>query len=156
VLDRRHEAPNVKPAIAAAPALAIKTPAELYAPSSRPYGGLPELSYPFHDRDILVTSCGRICMHKKKINVSQVLAGQRLGIRQVDDGIWLVSFMRYDLRHIDLEQRTLQTIDNPHRARGCHPCLRYNLLPMSPGRTLNCWCPGVELNHRHYDFQNDC
>jgi hypothetical protein len=26
---------------------------------------------------------------------------------------WLVSFMHYDLGYIDLEQRTLQTIDNP-------------------------------------------
>lgn len=52
-------------------------------------------------------------MHRKKINVSTVLAGQRLGIREVDDGIWLVSFMHYDLGYIDLEQRTLQTIDTP-------------------------------------------
>ena len=98
-------------------ALAMKTPAELYAPSSRPYRGLPEVEYPFHDRDILVTACGRICMARKKINVSTVLAGQRLGIKEVDDGIWLVSFMHYDLGYIDLEQRTLQTIDNPFGTR---------------------------------------
>lgn len=98
-------------------ALAMKCPAELYAPSSRPYQGLPEVAYPFHDRDILVTACGRICMHRKKINVSTVLAGQRLGITEVDDGIWLVSFMHYDLAYIDLEQRTLQTIDNPFGTR---------------------------------------
>jgi len=41
------------------------------------------------------------------------MAGQKLGPKDVDDGIWLVSFMRYDLGYIDLEQRTLQTIDNP-------------------------------------------
>jgi transposase InsO family protein len=94
-------------------AIAMKVPAEIYSPSSRAYGGLPELEYPFHDRDILVTACGRICMMRKKINVSTVLAGQRLGIKEVDDSIWLVSFMHYDLGYIDLEQRTLQTIDNP-------------------------------------------
>jgi transposase InsO family protein len=98
-------------------ALAMRTPGELYTPSSRAYEGLPELEYPFHDRDILVTACGRICMHRKKINVSTVLAGQRLGIKEVDDGIWLVSFMHYDLGYIDLEQRTLQTIDNPFGTR---------------------------------------
>ncbi len=98
-------------------ALAMQTPAELYMPSSRPYQGLPELQYPFHDKDILVTACGRICMHRKKINISTVLAGQRLGIKEVDDGIWLVSFMHYDLGYIDLEQRTLQTIDNPFGTR---------------------------------------
>lgn len=98
-------------------ALAMRLPAEVYAPSPRPYAGLPELDYPFHDRDVLVTACGRICMHRKKINISTVLAGHRLGIKEVDDGIWLVSFMRYDLGYIDLEQRTLQTIDNPFGTR---------------------------------------
>ena len=98
-------------------ALAMRCPAEFYTASPRPYDGLPELQYPWHDRDILVTTCGRICMHRKKINISTVLAGQKLGIREVDDGIWLVSFMHYDLGYIDLEQRTLQTIDNPFGTR---------------------------------------
>jgi transposase InsO family protein len=94
-------------------AIGMKCPAELYTPSSRPYQGLPELAYPFHDRDVLVTTCGRLCLHRKKINISTVLAGQRLGIKEVDEGIWLVSFMHYDLGYIDLEQRTLQPTDNP-------------------------------------------
>jgi hypothetical protein len=98
-------------------ALAMKTPAERYTPSSKTYQGLPDLNYPFHDRDITVTNCGRICMNRKKINISHVLAGQKLGIKEVNDAIWLVSFMRYDLRYIDLEQRTLQTIDNPFGTR---------------------------------------
>src|ERR1700730_2288156 len=34
---------------------------------------------PLHDRDVLVTACGRICMHRKRLNISTVLAGQRLG-----------------------------------------------------------------------------
>ena len=98
-------------------ALKMKAPADVYDPSLRLYQGLPEIDYPFHDRDILVTTCGRICMHRKKINISSVLAGQRLGIKEVDDGIWLVSFMTYDLGYIDLEQKTLQTIDNPFGTR---------------------------------------
>lgn len=98
-------------------ALEMKVPASLYVSSSRPYQGLPEIDYPFHDRDALVTHCGRICIYRKKINISKVLAGQKLGIKEVDDGIWLVSFMHYDLGYIDLEQRTLQTIDNPFGTR---------------------------------------
>jgi transposase InsO family protein len=98
-------------------ALAMKCPAQLYMPSAHPYGGLPDVDYPLHDRDVLVTACGRICMHRKKINISTVLAGQRLGIKEVDDGIWLVSFMSYDLGYIDLEQRTLQPLDNPFGPR---------------------------------------
>jgi len=96
--------------------LDMATPHEVYRPSIRPYDGLPELDYPFHDRDVLITACGRLCMHRKKINISTVLSGQRVGIRQVDDGIWLISFMHYDLGYIDLEQRTLQTINNPFGA----------------------------------------
>src|SRR5688572_11026502 len=95
----------------------MRPPAELYAPSGRTYHGLPDVEYPFHDRDILVTACGRICMHRKKINISTVLAGQRLGVKEVDEGIWLVSFMHYDLGFIDLEQRTLQPTDNPFGPR---------------------------------------
>ena len=94
-------------------AIAMKCPAELYQPSPRAYTGLGELDYPFHDRTITVTSCGRICMLRKKINLSIVLAGQTLGIKEVDEGIWLVSFMHYDLGYIDLEQKTLQPLDNP-------------------------------------------
>ena len=104
-------------------ALGLRTPAELYVPSSHPYFGLPDLSYPLHDREHLVTACGRICMHRKKINISTVLAGQKLGLKEVDDGIWLVSFMHYDLGYIDLEQKTLQPIDNPFGTR---------LSPISP------------------------
>jgi hypothetical protein len=56
-------------------------------------------------------------MLRKKINISTMLAGQRLGIKEVDDGIWLVTFMHYDFGYIDLEQKTLQTIDNPFGTR---------------------------------------
>lgn len=98
-------------------ALNMKTPAEVYPASGRPYQLLPELTYPMHHRDILVTACGRLCMHRKRINISTVLAGQRLGIKEVDEGIWLVSFMHYDLGDIDLEQKTLQTLDDPFGPR---------------------------------------
>ena len=98
-------------------ALDMKCPKEVYAPAARPYQGLPELTYPCHDKEVIVTHCGRICMHRKKINISTVMAGQKLGIKEVDDAIWLVTFMHYDLGYIDLEQRTLQTIDNPFGSR---------------------------------------
>ena len=52
-------------------------------------------------------------MNRKKINISTVVAGQLVGLNEVDDGIWLVSFMHHGLGYIDLEQRALQPIDNP-------------------------------------------
>lgn len=94
-------------------ALQMKCPAEIYTPSPRPYQGIPEPHYPFHDKTVMVTSCGRICLHRKKINLSRSLAGQAAGIKEVDSGIWLVSFMNYDLGYIDLEEKTLQPLENP-------------------------------------------
>jgi hypothetical protein len=42
--------------------------------------------------------------------------------------------MNYDLGFINLEQKTLQP-STTLSAQGCHPCLRYVPLPMSPVRT---------------------
>lgn len=36
-----------------------------------------------------------------------------LGLKEVEDNIWLVSFMCYDLGYISLEERTLQPLNNP-------------------------------------------
>jgi putative transposase len=55
----------------------------------------------------------RICLGKKKINFSQVFAGQAVGIKEVHDDIWLVSFMAYDLGYFDLETRVLEPLENP-------------------------------------------
>jgi len=90
-------------------ALHMKCPADIYEPANQQYNGLPDLEYPLHDREAIVTACGRLCLHRKKINISTVFAGQKLGLREVDDAIWLVSFMHYDLGYIDLEEKTLQT-----------------------------------------------
>jgi hypothetical protein len=54
-----------------------------------------------------------LCLYRKKINLSTCLAGQAVGIKEVDNGIWLVSFMQYDLGYIDLEEKTLQPLENP-------------------------------------------
>jgi putative transposase len=104
-------------------ALGMQYPAERYQPSSRPYRGLEELHYPFHDKTITVTRCGRICFDRLKINLSTVFAGQNVGIKQVDDKIWLVTFMQYDLGYFDHETTRLEPIENPFRTR---------VLPMSP------------------------
>ena len=39
------------------------------------------LDYPFHDWTATVTHCGRICYDRRKINLSQVFAGQRVGVK---------------------------------------------------------------------------
>jgi hypothetical protein len=45
------------------------------------------------------------------------LGGGVYAVEGVDEGIWIVSFMHYDLGFIDLEQKTLQPVDNPFGIR---------------------------------------
>ncbi|MFM8257447.1 MAG: integrase core domain-containing protein, partial [Polynucleobacter sp.] len=94
-------------------ALEMKKPAELYTPSARRYAGLPDVSYPFHDKTVTITNCGRICIAGQKIHLSTVFAGHDVGVRQVEDDVWLVSFMDYDLGYFDLESNKVQALDNP-------------------------------------------
>jgi hypothetical protein len=44
-------------------ALDMKCPAEVYTASTRLYRGLPDVTYPLHDRDITVTACANVCSH---------------------------------------------------------------------------------------------
>ena len=104
-------------------ALAMKPPAAAYTPSQRLYSGLPELDYPLHDKSAVVTTCGRICFNTRKINLSQVFSGQKVGIKQVEDRLWLVSFMDYDLGYFDDTECRLEPLQNPFGPK---------LLPMSP------------------------
>ena len=104
-------------------AIGMQYPAELYVSSSRPYQGLSDLEYPFHDRTITVTCCGRICIGRRKINLSTVFAGQNVGIKQVSDKVWLVSFMQYDLGFFDHETGRITSAENPFGAK---------VLPMCP------------------------
>jgi putative transposase len=81
----------------------MKYPSELYRPSSREYKGIQPVFYPMHDQTLQVTQCGRICRKNLKINLSQALAGQEVGVKEVEDGIWIVSFLDYDLGYFDEE-----------------------------------------------------
>jgi len=47
------------------------------------------------------------------VNLSHVFAGQRVGVTQVGERVWLVTFMRYDLGYFDDETCRLESIDNP-------------------------------------------
>jgi hypothetical protein len=52
-----------------------------------------------------------------------VSAGQNVGIKEVSDNIWLVSFMQYDLGFFDHETCRLEPVENPFSTK---------VLPMSP------------------------
>jgi hypothetical protein len=115
VEEYNHERPHQ--------ALNMKYPAEVYTPSARVYAPPQELEYPFHDRTVRITRCGRICIGKRKINLSQTFAGQLVGIREVSDKIWLVSFMEFDLGYFDEDEARVEPAENPFLPK---------VLPMSP------------------------
>ena len=70
-----------------------------------------------------MTNCGRICYKRRKVNPSQVVAGQEVGVRQVQERVWLVTFMHYDLGYFDDETCRLEPIENPFAPK---------VLPMCP------------------------
>jgi transposase InsO family protein len=95
-------------------ALGGKYPGEVYTPSAREYHHPEVPEYPFHDRAIQVTQCGRICIGRRKINLSTVFGGQYVGIREVADQVWLVSFMEYDLGFFDQDENRVEPVgQNP-------------------------------------------
>ena len=88
-------------------------PGDVYTPSARVYAPPTEPEYPFHDKAVRVTHCGRICIGRRKINLSTVFAGQVVGIREVDEQIWLVSFLDFDLGFFDRDQGRVEPAPNP-------------------------------------------
>ena len=84
-----------------------------------------------------MTTCGRICIAGRKINLSQVFAGQNVGIKEVAEKIWLVTFMHYDLGFFDQEAIRVECAQNPFEAQ---------VLPMSPAP-----CVRVVVASRLYD-----
>jgi transposase InsO family protein len=82
-------------------ALAMQCPADVYAPSTRDYPStLPEPEYPLHDDAILIGHRGYLRIGRTEVYLAAMLAGQYVGIREQDDGRWLVTFCDLDLGHV--------------------------------------------------------
>lgn len=92
--------------------LQMSTPGEHYEPSTRSYPRrLPEPTYPGWE----VRSVGRSGQFKfslKDVFVSHALAGQRIGLKQLQsdhERYWRVYFMKYDLGVLDRKTSTIRT-----------------------------------------------
>ena len=83
-------------------ALDDETPASRWGPSSRP---LPETlsppEYPRHIEVRRVSNAGTFRLHSKQRFLSQALAGQHIGLEQINDGIWNILFYDTLLRRFD-------------------------------------------------------
>jgi hypothetical protein len=113
----------------AAPGARWRLPRDGYTPSSRVHAPPPEPEYPYQDRPVRVTGYGRICRGKRKNNLSTVLAGQIVGIREAEDRIWLVNFLGYGPGYFDNEM-------GPRGESGPDPFEPDKALTMCPEYTL--------------------
>jgi putative transposase len=94
-------------------AIDMRCPADIYKNSSRPYQGLPDITYPEYDKSLLLSNCGRVCIGKRKIHITRALANQPVGLKEVDDGIWQVDFMSYTLGFFDAESIRFAPSEDP-------------------------------------------
>lgn len=68
-----------------------KTPAEVYAPSPRPYPRrLPVPEYPGHYEVRRVSINGYVKLHGTTIFLSGVLQYERVGLEEIQDGVWSI------------------------------------------------------------------
>ena len=87
------------------PLLDGRTPGSRYRPSARPYTGvLPALEYPGHFLVKRVTNAGTIRFKTRLLYVSTALKQHRIGLEEVEDGIWSVFFCNVLLGRIDERQ----------------------------------------------------
>jgi hypothetical protein len=93
-------------------ALGQKPPASLYVASNLTWPEeLPELKYPLHDLVRTVTNNGAVYLGRQYYVLSQALVGQQVGLREIDDGRWLVTFMNLDLGYLDQRNRRFERKD---------------------------------------------
>jgi putative transposase len=112
--ERPHEALDMRP------------PAACYDPSSRKMPTkLPPLAYPDRFKVRYVSANGGIRWHHQGVNVSHVCVGEYVGLEDIEDGVWNVSFGPLKLgRRLERHMRIEDTYGRLKRHRG--------LLPMSP------------------------
>jgi transposase InsO family protein len=103
--DRPHEALGQRP------------PETCYTPSPRRYpDSLPELLYPLHDDVIRVMNSGHVRVGRVTVFLSSCLATQRVGIRELDDDTWQLSFASLDLGRLSVARRAYEPAPSPFGA----------------------------------------
>jgi hypothetical protein len=89
----------------------------------------------------------RICFQRRKINLSQVFAGQKVGVKQPRTiSGWSASW-NYDLGYFDDETCRLEPIDDPFGPRLLPMSPEY-LLPVCPEYTGKDWLLRLDSNQQ--------
>lgn len=94
--ERPHEALNQTP------------PAQSYTRSERSYPTrLPQVEYPSGVEARKVNANGVIKWHRRELFLSEVLAGEQVGLQLIDDGYWLLMFSTVTLGYYSEHDRKL-------------------------------------------------
>lgn len=95
--------------------LQMQCPADLYRKSTRLFNPIMEpLEYPDHDQTIPVTNCGSLYLNnRKRLYVGTVFGGENLGIKKIEEDVWRLTFMHYDLGFFDMNNPVIQISNNP-------------------------------------------
>lgn len=96
-------------------ALEMKRPSDVHVRSTRSLpAALPELEYPTHDDVVRVTRSGQIYVPRiGTVALTTALEGQDVGIREEDDGRWLVTFASLDLGLVERNGRITPLTNSP-------------------------------------------
>ena len=94
-------------------ALGLKPPDAVYQPSARPMPDkLPSPEYPLHDDVGAVTKGGvLVFVRRERYYLCPALGGQEVGLRELDDGRWIVTFMGLDLGYINRKTRKFEAMN---------------------------------------------
>lgn len=85
-------------------ALGQRRPADVYQRSSRAFKGVPNLEYPLHDDVVRVSPNGHAHILRRRggnVFLGGALAGERIGVRELESGELLLTFATLDLGTVD-------------------------------------------------------
>lgn len=89
-------------------ALDMKTPNDLYVPSSEKYDGiLNEIVYPNHFDIRKVDIAGQIKIKQNPYHITRSLKREYIGLEPIDDGLWNVYFSFVKIGVIDEHEKTI-------------------------------------------------
>jgi transposase InsO family protein len=99
-------------------AIGQKRPGDLYVPSTRAFSGqLPPVDYPMHDDVLLVRGKGVIQIgYGRRFYLSEALTNHPVGLRELADGRWLITFMDLDLGVVDRQTKAFVPTASPLEA----------------------------------------
>jgi len=95
-------------------ALEMQVPDAVYQPSPTGAGPLPAHDvYALDDLSVVVGHDGRVRVPQLQLKffISTVLEGQAIGLRELQNGRWLVSFMRLSLGHFHPDTHSFQPME---------------------------------------------